>query len=127
MRSPRFSLDGILLVLATLMIQTGCSSWRSVQVPPPQDLSSPELRVTTSDARVVLKDARVSGDSVVGSASPRAPSDWNGSPHPTASVPISSISKLESRHTDVFRSIGLAAILAPAVALGIAYADMHSR
>jgi hypothetical protein len=87
---------------AMLMIaaSSGCSSWKSLRVPPAQYLAEKPhmlIRVSTrEESKVMLRVVRLSGDSLIGQRwrAGRTPSDW------MVAVPITSLSKVEARHVD---------------------------
>jgi hypothetical protein len=111
-----------LLALLPLVISvSGCVAWRQQPAPEPSSsrrLPDP-LRVTRNDQSVVvMEDAVVSGDSLVGYA---------GRDHARTSVALAEVRTMQGRKTDVMATVGLAAAAALAAALFAISYSLGSR
>jgi hypothetical protein len=110
-RSPRFVIGLVLLASMTL---SGCHGWRS-QTNPPSGAQLPDpARITRTDASVVvLRDAAVSRDSIVGQV------DRSGGTERVA-IPLSQVRRIDARGMDGGRTALLGAgILAGLLGLAV--------
>jgi hypothetical protein len=108
----RLSSRGTMLVLAACL--SACTSWRVQHATPEQVIRQDQpskLRVVRTDSvRLVLSQPHISGDSLVGTLN-RA----------EVGIPLSEVSSVAQRKSDVAKSIGLG-LAVSAVALGVLYA-----
>src|SRR5258706_4241694 len=91
-----------LMTILLIGAPSGCSSWKTLQVPPAQYLAERPraiIRVSTPEgSKVMLRVVRVSGDSLIGQRWMSTPADWNGTRSSTVALPFTSLSKVEARH-----------------------------
>jgi hypothetical protein len=93
-----------LMTILMIAASSGCSSWKTLKVPPAQYLAERPhtiIRVTTpEESKVMLRVVRVSGDSLIGQRwrAGRTPSDWSGMRSSTVALRIAPPSKVEARH-----------------------------
>jgi hypothetical protein len=103
-------------LLLLLIYLSGCTSWQVEQVAPAQLIAERQpsrVRVTRADqSRVVLRDPTIVGDTLVG-ALDSAKAVWE------SRVALSEVQRIEVRHGDAGRTIGLALAAAGLVVFGL--------
>jgi len=103
-------------LLLLLIYLSGCTSWEAQQVAPAQviaDRHPSTVRVTRADqSRMVLQHPTVLGDTLVG-ALDSAKAVWE------SRVALSEVQRIEVRHGDAGRTIGLAVAAAGLLAFGL--------